>query len=79
MMKFPDFVVYHELVQTTKEYIRNVCVVEAKWLPEVAPNLFQENRSSQISNRKQIEKIQPLRNKFQEPDAWRLKHRVGFK
>ena len=30
--KNPEWVVYHELVMTTKEYMRNVMIVDAKWL-----------------------------------------------
>ena len=28
----PDYVVYHELVMTSKEYMREVCAIEPKWL-----------------------------------------------
>jgi ATP-dependent RNA helicase DHX8/PRP22 len=33
----PEMVLYHELVLTTKEYMRNVMVVDPKWLLELAP------------------------------------------
>jgi pre-mRNA-splicing factor ATP-dependent RNA helicase DHX38/PRP16 len=36
----PDYVVYHELVLTTKEYMRTVTAVEAEWLAELAPMFF---------------------------------------
>jgi len=38
--KGPQWVVYHELVQTTKEYMREVCAIDPKWLTEVAPRFF---------------------------------------
>ena len=36
----PDYVVYHELVLTTKEYMRNVTAVDAEWLAELGPMFF---------------------------------------
>jgi len=36
----PDYVCYHELVLTTKEYMRTVTAVEAKWLAEQGPMFF---------------------------------------
>jgi len=35
-----DYVVYHELVLTTKEYMRTVTAVEGEWLPEYGPMFF---------------------------------------
>lgn len=36
----PDWVVYHELVLTSKEYMRNTTSIDPKWLLDVAPNFF---------------------------------------
>ncbi|CBZ52892.1 hypothetical protein NCLIV_026800 [Neospora caninum Liverpool] len=36
----PDYVVYHEVILTTKEYMRNVTSVEASWLAELGPMYF---------------------------------------
>ena len=36
----PNWVVYHELVLTSKEYMRDVLAVSPHWLPEVAPSYF---------------------------------------
>jgi pre-mRNA-splicing factor ATP-dependent RNA helicase DHX38/PRP16 len=35
MLCRPDYVVYHELVLTTKEYMQCVSVVDPHWLAEV--------------------------------------------
>lgn len=43
---------YHELVQTTKEYMREVCAIDPKWLLEVAPKFFKTSNPKQISKRK---------------------------
>lgn len=34
------WVVYQELVLTTKEFMRVVSEVEPKWLPEIAPHFY---------------------------------------
>lgn len=36
----PDFVVYHELVMTSKEYMQQVTAVEPQWLAELGPMFF---------------------------------------
>ena len=39
----PEWVIYHELVLTTKEYMRNVITVDPMWLLEIAPHLYKES------------------------------------
>jgi len=41
--------VYHELVQTTKEYMRECCSIDPRWLVEVAPKFFKQSGSNQLS------------------------------
>ncbi|ORM41329.1 Pre-mRNA-splicing factor ATP-dependent RNA helicase DEAH7 [Babesia sp. Xinjiang] len=36
----PDYVVYHEVVITSKEYMRHVTAVDAEWLYELGPTFF---------------------------------------
>ncbi|CDR96012.1 DEAH box RNA helicase, putative [Babesia bigemina] len=36
----PDYVVYHEVVITSKEYMRHVTAVDAEWLYELGPSFF---------------------------------------
>ena len=36
----PRWVVYHELVLTTKEYLRQVTDLKPEWLVEVAPQYY---------------------------------------
>jgi HrpA-like RNA helicase len=38
--KQPEWVVYYELVFTTKEFMRNVCTIESEWLHEIAPHFY---------------------------------------
>ncbi|PBL00720.1 P-loop containing nucleoside triphosphate hydrolase protein [Armillaria gallica] len=68
----PEWVVYHELVLTTREYCHNVTAVEPKWLVEVAPQFFKVADANKISKRKKQEKIEPLYNKYEKADEWRL-------
>ena len=75
--KNPEWVVYHELVLTTKEYMREVCTIDPKWLVEVAPMFFKQCDPQQLSKRKKDEKIEPLFNRYEDPNAWRLSRRRG--
>ncbi|OSX67176.1 hypothetical protein POSPLADRAFT_1063961 [Postia placenta MAD-698-R-SB12] len=68
----PEWCIYHELILTTREYCHNVTAVEPKWLVEVAPQFFKVADANKISKRKKQEKIEPLFNKYEKPDEWRL-------
>ncbi|XP_027340108.1 probable pre-mRNA-splicing factor ATP-dependent RNA helicase DEAH4 isoform X2 [Abrus precatorius] len=37
--KFPDYVVYHELIATPRPYMRNVCAVEMRWVIPITNKL----------------------------------------
>lgn len=37
----PSWVIYHELVLTSKEYMRQVTEIQPEWLVEIAPHYFQ--------------------------------------
>ena len=43
MEVLPKWVIYHELVLTTKEYMRNVIPINPEWLLEVAPHYYKKN------------------------------------
>eukprot|EP00922_Rhytidocystis_sp_ex-Travisia-forbesii_P021202 GHVS01031090.1.p1 GENE.GHVS01031090.1~~GHVS01031090.1.p1 ORF type:complete len:832 (+),score=133.68 GHVS01031090.1:153-2648(+) len=36
----PEYIVYHEVVMTTKEFMRHVTAVDAQWLAEMGPMFF---------------------------------------
>jgi hypothetical protein len=36
----PDYIVYHELVYTSKEYMQCVTAVDPEWLAELGPTFF---------------------------------------
>lgn len=48
----PRWLIYHELVFTTKEYIRQVFDIEGRWLFQVAPHFYREQDVEDKSNRK---------------------------
>lgn len=75
--KNPEWVLYHELVLTTKEYMRSIMTVEPKWLVELAPAFFKKGDATKLSKRKRNEKIEPLYDRHNPPDAWRLSKRRG--
>ncbi|KAI0936917.1 hypothetical protein AcV5_004937 [Taiwanofungus camphoratus] len=68
----PEWCIYHELILTTREYCHNVTAIEPKWLVEVAPQFFKVADANKISKRKKQEKVEPLYNKYEKPDEWRL-------
>lgn len=48
----PKWVLYHELVLTTKEYIRNVIEIDNAWLLEVAPHYYKPKELEDSSSKK---------------------------
>ncbi|KAL5594119.1 hypothetical protein BROUX41_001165 [Berkeleyomyces rouxiae] len=70
--KQAEWVIYHTLVLTTKEYMHCTTAIEPKWLVEAAPTVFRVAPTDRLSKRKQSERIQPLYNKFAGEDDWRL-------
>lgn len=75
--KNPEWVIYHELVLTTKEYMRNIMVIEAKWLTELAPAFYKPADPNKMTKQKRMEKIEPLYDRFNPKDSWRLSRRKG--
>lgn len=71
----PDWVIYHELVMTTKEYMREVTVIDPKWLVDLAPRFFKTSDPTKMSKRKRQERIEPLYDRYHEPNSWRLSKR----
>ena len=51
--------------------------VKGEWLIELAPRFFQSSDPRQLSKRKRMERIEPLYDRFNDPNAWRLSKRRG--
>ena len=58
--KNPDWLIYHELILTSKEYMRECCAIDPKWLVEMAPNFYKACDPNKLSKRKRAERIEPL-------------------
>lgn len=41
--KLPEFVVFAELLTTSKQYMRNVSVIDGPWLTELFPSMFKSS------------------------------------
>ncbi|XP_050423506.1 pre-mRNA-splicing factor ATP-dependent RNA helicase DHX16 isoform X2 [Adelges cooleyi] len=50
--ELPRWVLYHELVFTTKEFMRQVTEIESKWLLEVAPHYYQDKELEDSTNKR---------------------------
>lgn len=48
----PDYVVYHELVMTSKEYMQCVTAVDGQWLAELGPMFYSVKESAKTRNEK---------------------------
>jgi pre-mRNA-splicing factor ATP-dependent RNA helicase DHX16 len=48
----PKWVIYHELVFTSKEFMRQIIEIENSWLLEVAPHYYTAKQLEDNSNRK---------------------------
>jgi len=70
--KQAEWVIYHTLVLTSKEYMHCCSTIEPKWLVEAAPTFFKVAGKEGLSKRRKAERIQPLYNKFATEDDWRL-------
>ena len=54
----PDYVCYHELISTTKEYMSCVTAVEGEWLAELGPMFFSIKESYESAlKRRQRERV----------------------
>ncbi|KAK3940322.1 ATP-dependent RNA helicase [Diplogelasinospora grovesii] len=70
--KQAEWVIYHTLVLTTREYMHCTTSIEPKWLVEAAPTFFKVAPTDKLSKRKKAERIVPLHSKFSEGDDWRI-------
>lgn len=70
--KQAEWVVYHTLVLTSKEYMHCCSTIEPKWLVEAAPTFFKVAGKNELSKRRKQERIQPLYNKYATEDDWRI-------
>ncbi|XP_023018390.1 pre-mRNA-splicing factor ATP-dependent RNA helicase DHX16-like [Leptinotarsa decemlineata] len=52
--ELPRWILYHELVFTTKEFMRQVIEIESKWLLEVAPHYYKQKELEETNLRRKV-------------------------
>lgn len=67
-----EYVIYHTLIMTTKEYMQCTTRIDPKWLVEYAPKFFRKANGDELSISKKREKIQPLFNRHDPNETWRM-------
>ncbi|CAN3358906.1 pre-mRNA-splicing factor ATP-dependent RNA helicase Prp22p [Diutina catenulata] len=65
--KHPEYVVYHSLLLTTREYMHCATEIKPQWLSEAAPHYFGITDAASLHQKKRAEKITPIRD-----GGWRL-------
>lgn len=66
-----EYVIYHSITLTSREYMSTVTAIESPWLLELAPHFYK--LSEGISSAAKKAKITPLYNKFaKDQNSWRL-------
>ncbi|PRT54408.1 Pre-mRNA-splicing factor ATP-dependent RNA helicase prp22 [Wickerhamiella sorbophila] len=69
--KRTEYVLYHTLVFTSREYMHNVSAIQPSWLLNAAPAFFEKMDTN--TKRRRTETIKPLFNRYSEhDDDWRI-------
>lgn len=67
-----EYVIYHTLVLTNKEYMHCTTKIDPQWLIQYASKVFRRANEGELGISKKRERIQPLFNKFDRNESWRL-------
>ena len=52
-----------------------VIAIDAKWLPDIAPRFFKKTDANKVSRHRANMKVEPLHDKYNDANAWRLSRR----
>ena len=79
----PDFVVYHELIMTSKEYMSCVTAVEPAWLVELAPRFFSvkeqyTEQGRQIRKQRDKEELKLMEKQMLDAESKKNKSEIKF-
>ena len=44
----PPWVIFYEVIRTTKEYMRDVTAVEPEWLGQLAPHFYDYKKRKEV-------------------------------
>jgi len=72
----PQWVLYSQILTTSREYMRDVMAIEPGWLVEVAPRHYKKTDITKLSRRKKREKILPLFKHGEQDGSWRVSRLV---
>ena len=67
-----EYVLYHTLILTNKEYMHCITKINPSWLVQYAPKFYKQANANELSLTKRREKIKPLWNRFDPNERWRL-------
>jgi ATP-dependent RNA helicase DHX8/PRP22 len=73
----PEWIFFNGITFTSKEYMREVQIVNPTWLVELSPLLFCFKSEFKISRRHMYRTVEPLYDGSNDPRAWRLTKRRG--
>ena len=74
MKNKPDWVVFHEFVLTTANYMRTISSIEGEWLMEVAPHYYDLNSFPECSVKNELVAIEKRRQLMNERTMARRTH-----
>ncbi|XP_029440850.1 pre-mRNA-splicing factor ATP-dependent RNA helicase DHX16-like [Rhinatrema bivittatum] len=60
----PRWLIYHELVFTTKEFMRQIIEIDSGWLLEVAPHYYKSKDLEDASSKKMPKKVGKAREEL---------------
>jgi len=68
----PECVIFHEVIETAKEYMRDLTLIEPIWLAEAAPHFYEwKGRPPSSTDTPPEPKEKPIRIEKTVPDYWR--------
>lgn len=73
----PEWVLYHEITLTSREYMKSIMEIKPQWLVKEAPNFFKQCSETEMKRRRKEIRLEPLYDKFHAADSWRLSRRKG--
>ena len=65
------------LLPSTHPSMPQLTHIDPKWLVELAPRFFKSADPHKLSRRKRAERIEPLYDRYNDPNDWRLSKRKG--
>jgi ATP-dependent RNA helicase DHX8/PRP22 len=68
----PRYVIFHELVRTTKDYMRNAMAIDPRWLTELAPDFYKAPAPGQLTKEQMAERLAPKLRRHEQGNDWRI-------